>query len=113
VHFIEEKFWPLNTTLYIKEFHGNYERCVYYFLRQFNLKKYSSGAGVPTLNRNNVHGEKVWFPKSLSEQQSIVNKLDKISAETKKLETIYAQKLADLEELKKSILQKAFEGALK
>ncbi len=112
VHFIEEKFWPLNTTLYIKEFHGNYERCVYYFLRQFNLKKYSSGAGVPTLNRNNVHGEKVWFPKSLSEQQSIVNKLDKISAETKKLETIYAQKLADLEELKKSILQKAFKGEL-
>jgi len=113
VHFIEEDFWPLNTALYIKEFHGNYERCVYYFLRQFDLKKYSSGAGVPTLNRNNVHGEKVWFPKSLSEQQSIVNKLDKLSQETKKLETIYTQKLADLEDLKKSILQKAFKGELK
>ncbi len=29
VHFIEEDFWPLNTALYIKEFHGNYERCIY------------------------------------------------------------------------------------
>ncbi len=39
-------------------------------------------------------------------------KLDNLSGEVKKLEAIYQQKLADLEELKKSILQKAFEGEL-
>jgi type I restriction enzyme S subunit len=50
---------------------------------------------------------------SLSEQQTIVQKLDALSAETKKLETIYQQKINDLEELKKSILQKAFNGELK
>ena len=112
VHYIEEDFWPLNTALYIKEFHGNYERCIYYFLKQFDLSKYSSGAGVPTLNRNNVHGEKVWFPKSLQEQEEIVTKLDSLRTATKKLEAIYEQKLLDLAELKKSILQKAFSGAL-
>jgi type I restriction enzyme, S subunit len=112
VHFIEEDFWPLNTALYIKEFYGNYERCIYYFLKQFNLSKYSSGAGVPTLNRNNVHSEIVWFPKSFAEQKQIVAKLDSLSSETKKLETLYQQKLADLDELKKSILQKAFNGKL-
>ncbi len=89
VHFIKENYWPLNTALYIKEFHENFERCVYYFLKQFNLSKYSSGAGVPTLNRNNVHGELVWFPKSNTEQQTIVQKLDALSTETKKLEAIY------------------------
>ena len=49
---------------------------------------------------------------SLVEQQSIVAKLDALSTETKKLEAIYTQKLSDLEELKKSLLQKAFNGEL-
>jgi type I restriction enzyme S subunit len=113
VHFIEEDYWPLNTSLYIKEFHGNYERFIYFFLKQFDLGKYRSGAGVPTLNRNNVHIEMVWFPKSISEQKAIVQKLDFLSIETKKLESIYQQKINDLEELKKSVLQKAFNGQLK
>lgn len=113
VHFVEEDFWPLNTALYIKDFHGNDERCIYYFLLQFDLGKYSSGAGVPTLNRNNVHSEKVWFPQSVSEQQNIVRQLDTMHAETQKLEVIYQNKIANLEELKKSILQRAFAGKLK
>jgi type I restriction enzyme S subunit len=37
----------------------------------------------------------------------------KNESETKKLEAIYEKKLADLEELKKSILQKTFDGELK
>jgi len=49
---------------------------------------------------------------SIKEQQSIVQKLDTLSAETKKLEDIYQQKIKDLEEMKKSILQKAFSGEL-
>ena len=53
------------------------------------------------------------FPKSLKTQESIVQKLDALSTETKKLESIYQQKINDLEELKKSILQKAFNGELK
>ena len=46
------------------------------------------------------------------EQQTIVQKLDALSAETKRLEAIYQQKLINLEELKKSVLQKAFNGEL-
>ena len=52
------------------------------------------------------------YTPSLEEQQTIVAKLDALSAETKKLEAIYQQKLLDLDELKKSILQKAFRGEL-
>jgi len=54
---------------------------------------------------------KIKIPE-LSEQKSIVKKLDALSTETKKLEKIYEQKLADLEELKKSVLKKAFAGEL-
>lgn len=76
VFYIEADFWPLNTVLYIKDFHGNYARFIYYLLTILDLNKYSSGAGVPTLNRNNVHNEIVSIPKSISEQQTIVAKLD-------------------------------------
>ena len=48
----------------------------------------------------------------IHEQTLIVDKIESISAETKKLEAIYRQKLDSLEELKKSILQKAFNGEL-
>jgi len=48
----------------------------------------------------------------LTEQKTIVAKLDSLSIETKRLEAIYQQKLLDLEELKKSVLQKAFNGEL-
>jgi restriction endonuclease S subunit len=49
---------------------------------------------------------------ALPEQKRIVSKLDVLSAEIKHLERIYQQKIEDVEELKKSILQKAFEGKL-
>jgi len=48
----------------------------------------------------------------LVEQQRIVAKLEALSEQTKNLESIYRLKIADLEELKKSILQKAFNGEL-
>ncbi|MEI7897877.1 MAG: restriction endonuclease subunit S [bacterium] len=49
---------------------------------------------------------------SLSTQLSIVQKLDALSFDIKKLKAIYQQKLTDLDELKKSILEKAFAGEL-
>jgi len=58
-----------------------------------------------------LRGFKILIPP-LSEQQIIVKKLDLLSAETKRLEAIYKQKINNLEELKKSILQKAFSGEL-
>lgn len=59
-----------------------------------------------------LRGFKILLPP-LKEQQNIVQKLDALSLETKRLEAIYQQKINDLEELKKSVLQKAFSGELK
>ena len=70
-----------------------------------------TGTRMPRANMNEVLNLIIPLPP-IPEQQSIVAKLDTLSGETKKLEAIYTQKLADLEELKKSILQKAFKGEL-
>lgn len=53
--YLENDFWPLNTTLWIKEFKGNNERYCYYLLKTIDFQQYNSGSGVPTLNRNHVH----------------------------------------------------------
>ena len=72
VFFIEKDFWPLNTALYVKDFHGNDPRFIFHLLSKFDLKRFASGAGVPTLNRNNVHSEIVYVPSKVSEQKRIV-----------------------------------------
>ena len=71
-----------------------------------------SGSSIPQLTVPMIKEYPISFP-SIKEQQTIVKKLDALSTETKKLETIYQNKIQDLEELKKSILQKAFAGELK
>lgn len=54
VLYIKENCWPLNTTLWVKDFCGNDPKFVYYKLKTLDLAKYNSGAGVPTLNRNHL-----------------------------------------------------------
>ncbi|KKG83672.1 restriction endonuclease subunit S [Methanosarcina mazei] len=78
-------------------------------LKEFKMK--SVGAGTKFLKLGMIKDLKIALP-SLSEQRSIVTKLDVLFAETKRLEEIYQQKLAALDELKKSVLQKAFNGEL-
>jgi len=112
VFYLEKDFWPHDTTLWVKDFKENDPRFVYYFFIGLDVKSLNSGAANPALNRNQVHPIKVqWYSKHL--QQEIVQKLDRLSVETKKLEVIYQQKINDLEELKKSVLQRAFNGELK
>ncbi|MCB9087634.1 MAG: restriction endonuclease subunit S [Calditrichae bacterium] len=71
------------------------------------------GATRQALTKSQIENFSILYPPSISEQQKIVSKLEDLSLESQKLEAIYQQKLANLEELKKSILQKAFNGQLK
>ncbi len=54
VLYIKKDCWPLNTTLWVKNFHGNDPRYVYYKLKTLGLEKFNAGAGVPTLNKNHL-----------------------------------------------------------
>ena len=77
-----------------------------------NFLGYLDGAAITRLTLIKI--KNVGFPlPPLKTQQTIVQKLDALSAETKKLENIYQQKINDLEELQKSVLQKAFSGNFK
>ena len=54
VQYIPVKYWPHNTSLWIRDFKGNFPRYVYYFLQTLELQHFNSGAAVPTLNRNDL-----------------------------------------------------------
>lgn len=71
----------------------------------------AAGSTVRNLNIDLVRKVRINIPP-LSEQKAIISKLDALSDETRKLEAMYRKKLDNLEELKKTILQKAFNGEL-
>lgn len=72
--YINDDFWPLNTTLWVKDFKGHNPRYVYYLFKSIDFSRFNAGAGVPTLNRNHLVSIKV---KSLSklEEENISNVL--------------------------------------
>ena len=70
-----------------------------------------TGIGVPHISGKQILDFSFNKPP-LKEQQTIVRQLDALRAEKQKLEAVYQKKVDDLEELKKSILQKAFNGDL-
>jgi type I restriction enzyme, S subunit len=78
--------------------------------KQFN--KRLKGVGVPNLHLKEIREVVIPYPESMRNQELIVAKLDDRQTQSKKLISIYQQKLAALSELKQSLLQKAFSGEL-
>ena len=77
---------------------------------QFN--KRLKGVGVPNLHLEEIREVAISFPESISKQKVVVSKLDALSTETQRLESLYQRKLQALDDLKKSLLHQAFSGAL-
>lgn len=103
VFYSNEKCWPLNTTLWVKDFKGTPSFFVYYKLKELDLGKTVSGfAAVPTLNRNDVHMmETVVPPKDIllefdSQMQIIHNNLCCIEQENEKLTELQSLLLAKM-----------------
>lgn len=78
VQYVEENYWPHNTSLYVKDFKGNYPKFVYYFMKNFGTDRVKGGSAVPTLNRNNLSGIDVYIPDFESQQRiaSVLEKYD-------------------------------------
>jgi len=77
VFYVESDFWPHDTTLWVKDFHGNFPRFIFYYLRSQGLGAYDVGSSNPTLNRNHVHLLPARVP-SPNEQQAIATLLASI-----------------------------------
>jgi len=65
-------YWPLNTALYVKNFHGNDPKFAFYFLKILDFERYNSGSAQPSLNRNYLYPIPIKVP-SIQEQKAIAH----------------------------------------
>ena len=90
------------------------------YLRNFLLspgflkKLYSTASGTrqANLSSKTILGLSINFPSDIEEQKMFVQKTNQLREHLTELEKKYFEKLMGLEELKKSILEKAFSGEL-
>jgi type I restriction enzyme S subunit len=80
VFFVEDDFWPLNTTLYVRDFHGNSPLFVSYLLKTIDFQTHSGKSGVPGVNRNDLHEIAVLLPPTKAEQEAIAEALSDADA---------------------------------
>lgn len=62
VYWVDRPYWPLNTTLFVSDFHSNHPPFIYQLLKSLNFSKLSGKTGVPGVNRNDLHTIKVLRP---------------------------------------------------
>lgn len=74
VFYVDTDFWPLNTTLYVRDFKGNDRKYISYFLKTLDFHAYSDKAAVPGINRNHLHEAIVTLPP-IGEQKEIAKVL--------------------------------------
>ncbi len=107
--FLEEgEYWPHNTSLWVTNFFDNDPKFIYYLYHTINIENFSTGSGVPTLNRNYVHNQICNIPP-VSEQKKISSFLtlidNRISTQRKIIE--------QLETLMKASREKVFSQKLR
>jgi len=105
VNYIENDYWPHNTTLWVTDFKGNLPKFIYYFYGYLKLERFGTGSGVPTLNRNDVHEFKVAIPP-ISEQRAIAAALSDLDALISALDELIAKK----HNIKQGAMQKLLTG---
>lgn len=76
------------------------------------MTRHVSGAAQPQLPIKTLIDFEIPVPSTLESQRKMVASVREIDAETQHLESIYQQKLAALDALKKSLLDQAFTGQL-
>jgi type I restriction enzyme S subunit len=106
VYFIDKDYWPLNTSLYVKQFRECDPLFIYYFLHTIDYKKHNAGSTVPTLNRNLLHPLTVTIPKGIENQQkiaSILLRVEELIQKRKFIKSAY-------ETLKKGLMQQLLTG---
>ena len=106
VFFIENDYWPHNTTLWVTNFKGNNPKFIYYLFEHTDISIFSSGSGVPTLNRNDIHERKVALPITLAEQTAIATALSDVDALIAALD----KKITKKQQIKQGAMQQLLTG---
>lgn len=103
VFYEKGEFWPLNTTLFSLNSHGNDVVYLKYLLELFDLSRFTEGTGVPTLNRNKFHDELI-IDVPLDKQERFAAFVERVDQQKQTVQ----QSLEKLELMKKALMQEYF-----
>jgi type I restriction enzyme S subunit len=87
-------------------------RLLYFYFLNVDMRRLGTGSSIPQINNYDIAPLPLALPRSLSKQRELVSMLDELQGKTQRLSSIYTDKLAALESLKKSLLYQAFSGNL-
>ena len=107
VTYIHEDFWPLNTTLWIKKFKWGTPVFAFFVLSSIDFETFNSGAAVPSLNRNNVHGLPTVLP-----QKEVIIAFDKVAVDIFDQAKLLRRKNENLRTTRDLLLPKLISGKL-
>jgi type I restriction enzyme S subunit len=85
---------------------------LYFYFLTVDMRRLGTGSSIPQINNYDIAPLAISFPKSLSKQAEIAESIRCLESECQALESIYQQKLSALDDLKKSLLHRAFNGDL-
>ena len=105
VNYINDDYWPHNTTLWVTDFLGNFPKFIYYLYSYIGFERFGTGSGVPTLNRNDVHEFNIALPQP-TEQEAIAEALSDADTLIESL----AQLIAKKRQIKQGTMQELLTG---
>jgi type I restriction enzyme, S subunit len=107
VLYLSSDFWPLNTTLWVKEFRAATPELAYFTLKEMGLEQFNSGAAVPTLNRNDIAGFPVPIPPT-----DLVNGFTRFARSTFQLTRNLSRSLHVLRQSRDLLLPRLISGEI-
>lgn len=109
---ISGKYWVNNHAHILKFEEMATQRYVEFYLESIKLDEFITGAAQPKLNQKALNSIPIPNPQSVNARKAVVDRLECMAGECKKIGAIFERKLAALDELKQSLLHQAFSGAL-
>jgi len=113
VRIVNEKIWLTDNAFKVSEFFYDFDKLFLTFLLNFkNLRNFARQSAQPVISNSSMKDVTLCFPKNIELQKSIASQFEELKSKIKVLEFRYRQELIALDDLKKSILEKAFNGEL-
>jgi type I restriction enzyme, S subunit len=108
VFYVDSDFWPLNTSLWVKEFRHSRPAYAFHLLREIDFRLFNAGSAVPTLNRNHVHT----LP-TLRPSMALINKFETVATESLDRQRRNEGQSTTLAAVRDALLPKLISGELR
>ena len=108
VFYVQHDFWPLNTSLWVKEYRHSKPAYAYFLLRGIDFKLFNAGSAVPTLNRNHVHNLSLSIPP-----MTVINTYENIASKLLQHQAENGHQSQILTAIRDTLLPKLISGELR